>query len=189
MMDVRFVSELIDTLEAAYNIDRTRIYANGLSNGGGMAFVLSCTLSDRIAAVGMVAAAQLLPFSWCTDDRPVPMIAFHGTADRATPYKGGTSWVVSRPFPDVRAWTANWAERNRCAPHPIDSAVATDVIRREYTSCADGAAVVLYTVLEGGHTWPGGGPLPEWFVGTTSNSVDASSQMWAFFREHQLLRN
>ncbi len=52
--DVTFISELIDTLEAAYNIDPTRIYANGLSNGGGMAFVLSCMLSDRIAAVGMV---------------------------------------------------------------------------------------------------------------------------------------
>jgi polyhydroxybutyrate depolymerase len=66
--------------------------------------------------------------------------------------------------------------------------VATDVTRRAYTSCADGAAVVLYTVLEGGHTWPGGGPLPEWFVGTTSNSIDATSLMWAFFGEHQLLR-
>ena len=79
--DVTFISELIDTLEATYNIDPARIYANGLSNGGGMAFVLSCTLSDRIAAVGLVASAQLLPWSWCTDPRPVPMIAFHGTAD------------------------------------------------------------------------------------------------------------
>ena len=59
--DVRFISELIDKLQSAYNIDRARIYANGLSNGGGMAFVLSCTLSERIAAVGMVAAAQTLP--------------------------------------------------------------------------------------------------------------------------------
>src|SRR5213079_1794641 len=30
--DVRFISELIDTLEAAYNIDPGMIYANGLSN-------------------------------------------------------------------------------------------------------------------------------------------------------------
>ena len=83
--DVRFISELIDKLEAAYNIDPTRIYANGLSNGGGMAFVLSCTLSDRIAAVGMVGAAQTLPWSWCTDRRPVPMIAvsWHGRSVRA----------------------------------------------------------------------------------------------------------
>jgi len=78
--DVRFIAELIDTLSAAYNIDPARIYANGLSNGGGMSFVLSCTLSDRIAAVGMVAAAHLLSWRWCSDHRPVPMIAFHGTA-------------------------------------------------------------------------------------------------------------
>src|SRR2546429_760881 len=90
--DVRFISELIDTLEAAYNIDPGMIYANGLSNGGGMSFALSRTLSDRIAAVGMVGAALLVPFSWCTDQRPVPMIAFHGTADAAAPYKGGVSW-------------------------------------------------------------------------------------------------
>ena len=57
--DVRFISDLIDTLQAPYNIDPSRIYADGLSNGGGMSFVLSCTLSDRIAAVGMVAARPL----------------------------------------------------------------------------------------------------------------------------------
>src|SRR6185436_18970196 len=50
--DNRFVSDLIDTLRARFNIDPTRIYANGLSNGGGMSFGLSCALSDRIAAVG-----------------------------------------------------------------------------------------------------------------------------------------
>jgi len=189
MRDVRFIAELIDTLMASYNIDPTRVYGNGLSNGAGMAFVLACRLSDRIAAVGMVASALFLPWSSCTDQRAVAMIAFHGTADRAVPYHGGKSWVAPNVFPDIPAWTANWAERNRCAPNPIDSAVAADVIRRAYTSCADGAAVVLYTVLEGGHTWPGGGPLPEWFVGTTSNSIDATSLMWAFFREQQLLRN
>ncbi len=186
MTDVRFISKLIDTLKAAYNIDPTRVYANGLSNGGGMAFVLSCTLSDRIAAVGMVAAAQSLPWSWCTDRRPVPMIAFHGTADRIVPYDGGRSWVSPRSFPSVSTWAANWARRNRCAAKPVDSVVAADVTRVEYTNCADDAAVVLYTVREGGHTWPGGKPLPEWFVGTTSRSIDATSQMWAFFREHRL---
>ena len=190
MKDVKFIGELIDTLEAAYNIDQTRIYANGLSNGGGMAFVLSCTLSDRIAAVGMVAAAQLLPWGWCTDQREVPMIAFHGMADRQVPYNGGPSHDPFNPvtFPAVRVWAANWARRNGCAPTPIDSAIAADVTRREYPDCAGGAAVVLYTIQGGGHTWPGGKPLPEWFAGPTSRSVDASRLMWAFFREHRLLR-
>lgn len=186
--DVRFISELIDTLRASYNIDSTMVYANGLSNGGGMSFVLSCTLSDRIAAVGVVGTAIFLPWSACTDRRAVPMIAFHGTADSAARYHGGKSWVAPGTFPDIPRWVARWAARNRCSPEPVDSAVTVDVIRRAYTRCADSAAVVLYTILEGGHTWPGGKPMPGWFVGTTTESIDASALMWAFFREHRLPR-
>ena len=189
MRDVRFISELIDTLRASYNIDSARVYADGVSNGGGMAFVLSCTLSDRIAAVGVVSTAIFLPWSACTDRRAVPMIAFQGTADRAVPYNGGTSWVAANVFPNIPAWTATWARRNRCGASPVETAVAPDVTRRAYTNCAEGAAVVLYTVQGGGHTWPGGQPLPEWFVGPTTQSVDATSEMWAFFREHRLRRN
>ena len=170
------------------NIDPTRIYANGLSNGGAMAFVLSCTLSERIAAFGMVAAAQTLPWSWCTDHRPVPMISFHGTADPMVPYHGGMSWVGSTWFPDVSEWARNWARRNHCGPESVESAVAADVARRDYTDCADDADVVLFTIHGGGHTWPGGMPLPEWFAGPTSRSVDATGQMWAFFQEHSLPR-
>lgn len=186
--EIRFISELIDTLQATYNIDPARIYADGLSNGGGMAFVLSCTLSHRIAAIGMVGSAHLLPWQWCTDSRPVPMIAFHGTADRQTPYHGGKVWIAPKPFPSIPVWTANWAQRNRCAPNPIDAVAAADVTRRAYTHCADDADVVLYTIHGGGHTWPGGGPLPAWHAGPNTHNIDASSLMWAFFREHPLSR-
>jgi polyhydroxybutyrate depolymerase len=185
--DVRFISDLIDNLETAYNIDRQRIYANGFSNGGGMSFVLSCTLSDRIAAVGLVGSAQTLPWTWCTDRRPVPMIVFHGTADRMAPYNGGVSPVALDSFPSIPVWTANWARRNRCGKKPVESVIAADVTRLDYTNCADDAAVVSYVLTGGGHSWPGGQPLPEWFVGPTSRSIDATSQMWAFFRAHPLL--
>jgi polyhydroxybutyrate depolymerase len=189
MPDVRFITDLIDTLEKAYKIDPARIYASGLSNGGGMAFVLSCTLSDRIAAIGAVSAAQSLPSSWCPDSTPVPMIAFHGTADRIVPYDGGRVAIAPDPFPGVLEWTADWARRNRCALTPTDSVVAAGVSRREYRNCADDAAVVLYTIQGGGHQWPGGEPIPEWLVGPMSNSIDATKLMWAFFREHPLPRN
>jgi polyhydroxybutyrate depolymerase len=186
--DVTFIAALIDTISAHFNIDPARVYANGLSNGGGMSFALSCTLPDRIAAVGLVASAQLLPFKWCPDRHPVPMINFHGTADLAAPYNGGTSWVVldDKRFPSQLTWTANWAQRNGCGPNPLDSTVAAGVTRRTYTHCADGAEVVLYTIHGGGHTWPGGGPIPEWFAGRTSYSIDASRLMWEFFRERPL---
>ena len=184
--DVQFIADLLDELEARYTIDPARIYVNGLSNGGGMTFVLSCTLSDRIAAVGTVAAAQMLPFSWCDDDRPVPMINFHGTEDRIVPYAGGETWVAPVVFPDVGEWTARWARRNRCSPDPVATRVAAEVSRQVYRGCADGAEVVLYTIRGGGHTWPGGEPLPEWFLGPTSGGVDATARMWEFFGRHAL---
>jgi polyhydroxybutyrate depolymerase len=188
--DVRYISDLIDTLQASYNIDRTRIYADGLSNGGGMAFALSCTMSNRIAAVGLVASAQLLPWNWCTDQRPVPMIAFHGTDDAFTPYGGGRTLVIPpnsvQAFPSIPVWAENWARRNRCGPQPLDTPIAADVTRRSYAGCADNADVQLYTIHRGGHTWPGGGKMPRWFVGPMSHSVSASHEMWVFFRDHPL---
>lgn len=179
--DVGFISALIDTLSAHYDIDATRIFANGLSNGGGMSFALSCTLSNRIAAIGMVAPAQTLPWSGCADQKPIPMIEFHGTADPDVPYNGGSSWLSPRPFPNVERWTASFARRNGCASAPIDSVVAPDVLRRTYQQCA--APVVLYTIRGGGHTWPGGMELPEWFVGRTTRSIDATRLMWEFFTD------
>ncbi len=34
-------------------------------------------------------------------DEPVPMIAFHGTADRQVPYNGGRTWVAPVRFPSI----------------------------------------------------------------------------------------
>ena len=185
MPDVVFISQLIDKLQASYNIDPARVYANGLSNGGGLSFALSCTLSHRIAAVGLVASAQILPWAWCTDTKPVPMIAFHGTADRVTPYHGGKVWIAPEPFPSIPKWAANWARRNHCAPNAVDSATGS-ITKREYTGCADDASVVLYTIKDGGHTWPGGLEFPEWILGATSHDIDATRVMWKFYEKHRL---
>ena len=192
--DVRFIADLIDTLGASYNVDSERIYADGLSNGGGMAFLLSCTLSDRIAAVGMVGPALFLPWRGCEQmSRPVPMILFHGTAERFAPYHGGQT-VVSRAImrdhwnPSIPAFTATWARRNQCGPRPVESRVAADVTRLDYTECARGADVTLYTIHGGGHTWPGGGEQPEWYAGRMTHSVSASREAWAFFRAHPLAK-
>jgi polyhydroxybutyrate depolymerase len=190
LADVQFISALIDTLEARYNIDPARIYANGMSNGGGMVFGLSCTLSDRIAAAGMVAAAQQLPSSWCAARRPVPMIAFHGDADPLVPCNGGRLGDRFNPvravYPAVRDFVASWARRNQCRATPVESMVARDVAPREYPDCAGGATAVLYTLLGGGHSWPGGKPPPRWRVGVTNTNIDATSTLWTFFLDHPL---
>jgi len=184
--DIVFISELIDSLEAAYNIDPARIYANGLSNGGGMTYALSCTLADRIAAFGPVASAITEPIDWCSSERPAPVIAFHGTADPFTPYAGAKVWIAPMPFPSIPGWIAAWARRNHCAPDAKDAAVTADVTRREYGSCANDADVRLYTVKGGGHQWFGGTPGPEWLLGPFTRSVDATRVMWEFFEQHPL---
>lgn len=105
-----------------------------------MAFVLSCTLSDRIAAVGIVAGAQSLPPGWCTEDRAVPVIIFHGAADPIAPYDGGPLGDPFNPvrpvLPAVQEWVGSWASRNRCMERFRDSVIARDVSRIEYADCA-----------------------------------------------------
>ena len=87
-----------------------------------------------------------------------------------------------------RDFVATWARRNGCAAEPVDSALGAEVTRRAFGRCVGQADVVLYTVRGGGHTWPGGPRLAEWFVGHTSSAIDATRLMWDFFREHPLRR-
>ena len=181
--DPRYIADLIDKLRGEYNIDPKRIYANGLSNGGGMSFALSCRMPDRFAAIGMVGAALLLPSTWCKSTQPVPMIAIHGLRDTMAPYHGGSSWIAPR-FAPFLSFGAGWARRNRCAPNAHDVEIRDGVTRREHRQCANDATVTLYTLRDGGHTWPGGTELPEWFAGKTIEDFDATAEMWRFFKQH-----
>lgn len=148
-----------------------------------MAFVLSCELSNRIAAVGAVAAAQ--GQSWdCGDSKPVPTVAFHGTADKFAPYQGGRSPIAPALFANILEWTAHVAQRNHCQGDPVETRIAPSVRRLAYTNCADNADVILYTIEGGGHIWPGGKHLAEWIAGHTTDDINATRVMWDFFTQH-----
>ncbi len=185
--DVKFISDLIARIAGEYNLDPNRIYVNGMSNGGGMAYALSCELAGKIAAVGVVAPA--LPpdpeHDRC-DPKPVPAMAFHGTADKFAPYLGGKSPVAPRQFPNIPDWIAHVARRNQCQGGASDDRVSSSIRRLAYANCLEDAEVVLYTIEGGGHTWPGGKPLPEWIAGHTNAEIDASRVMWEFFNRHPL---
>lgn len=182
--DVKFISDLIDKLEAGYNIDPNRIYANGMSNGGGMAIALSCKLPDRIAAVGAVAAAQTMERDPCEASKPVPTVLFHGTADKLTRYLGGKSPIAPGTFVNIPDWTAHVAQRNQCKGDPSETQITPNVRRLSYTNCAQNADAILYTLEGGGHTWPGGKHLAEWVAGRTIDDISASRVMWDFYVEH-----
>lgn len=179
--DPQYIADLIDKLRGEYNIDPRRIYANGLSNGGGMSWALSCRMPDRFAAIGMVGPALLLPSTWCKSTQPMPVIGICGLLDPV--YPGGDTWMASNLAPFL-PFGADWARRNRCAPGAQDVEIRDGVTRREYKGCANDATVVLYTLRDGGHTWPGGAELPEWFMGKTVRDFDATAEMWRFFEQH-----
>lgn len=183
-VDVQFIADLVDHLSAQYNIDPTRIYANGLSNGGGMSYELACILSERIAAIGSVAGAYLLPLEECHPSRPVPAILFHGTADRVVPYLGGPGRSFRLPFPSIPEFAAGLARLNDCTAPPTSAPVSESVSLQSYTACR--APVHLYTIRGGGHAWPGGQPLPALIVGPTTDEIDATRLMWDFFQQHPL---
>ena len=181
--DIQFLSDLIDKLERDFNIDASRIFANGLSNGGGMSFLLACALSDRIAAVGIVAGALPASLENCQPARPVPVMLFHGTDDPIVPYGGGSFRREGR-LPAIPEWVAALAERNGCQAAPRLILPKGAVSGLEYTGCA--ADVIFYTIQGGGHTWPGGKPLPVWITGRTSMDIDATGTLWEFFTKHPL---
>ncbi len=188
LKEVVFISDLIDQLSATYTIDPQRVYASGLSNGGGMSFMLSCTLADRIAAIGGVSGAYLYPWESCRPARPVPLIAFHGVADEVVPYYGGPSRMFDVPFPNIPDWMAEYARRNGCTAESQLPAQG-QVSGLHYSGCNAGADVVFYTIADGGHSWPGGDPLPDFIVGKTSQEINATRTMWQFFLEHPLSEN
>lgn len=182
--DVTYISDLIDELSATYNIDPQRIYVNGLSNGGGLSFTLSCMLSDRIAAFGSVAGAYALSWEDCQPIRQVPAIIFHGTNDQIVPFDGGVSGPSEFTLPDIQEWVETLAARNGCDPTiqrfpPMGEVTG---IRYRYGT----ADVILYIVRNGGHSWPGGKPIPEFIVGHTTQDIDSTREMWKFFIQHPL---
>jgi len=184
--EIAFFSDLISKLEGEFNIDSSRIYANGLSNGGGMTMLLACRLSERITAVGTVAGAFQ---STCEDNsqqRPLPAIFFHGKVDPIVPFEGGEYEHFGIPFPNIPAYVASYAQENGCNPTPTTLLETGNVTGIQYSECNQDADVVFYTIADGGHTWPGGSALPEWITGKTSQEIDATQLMWEFFQEYFL---
>ena len=89
--DIGFVEVMIDSLKEELNIDLSRVYASGYSNGGYLIYGLACRLSNKIAAVGSVAGTMLVSTqNNCAASAPVGVINIHGTADYDVPYNGTT---------------------------------------------------------------------------------------------------
>ena len=200
--DLVFVDQLLDHLEADLCIDTSRVYATGLSNGALLSSVIACTMADRFAAVAPVAGiAAPEP---CTPSRPVPVLAFHGTADPILLFNGGVGSRLSSvlaggsadevPLPEADldgagypASAAAWAERNGCGADHVDSERTPSMIERSW-DCPDDAVVLFDIMVGGGHSWPGSDFMNSigQIVGPTDMSVDGTDVIWRFFQRFAL---
>ena len=166
--DTGFMKKLIDEAEAKLCIDPQRIYMMGMSNGGYESNRIACELADRVAAVGPVTG--LLLFSGCNPTRPVPIMMINGTADTLTQYQYAVQTA------DI------WKGKNGCTTQ-MQTYQNGDTTCVTHGGCTAGADVVLCTVQDGGHQWPGGGSeFP--FLGKKSNDIIATDALWDFFKAH-----
>jgi polyhydroxybutyrate depolymerase len=171
--DLTYIGDVLDRVESDLCVDRRRVFAAGLSMGAFLSSSIACQYADRFAAVALVAGIRNP--AGCAPSRPVPAVAFHGTAD---------TWVSFPPIPGI---TAAWAARNKCAQTPSEVAVASDVNLVRYL-CPRGQEVGLYRIEGGGHAWPGSefSRSIESVVGFTTFSIHASDIIWDFFAHHPM---
>jgi polyhydroxybutyrate depolymerase len=184
--DVAFVRAMVQAVSAEYMVDRKRIYATGMSNGGMMAYRVGCEAADIVAAIAPVAGA--LDTEGCSPSGPVSVVAFHGTADQHILYEGGRPTTILDRSPRVDKPVSYamsfWAWRNNCAPGPKRERKG-NVVHETYACKAPGSGLELYTIEGQGHAWPGGEKgLRAGNVDTPSTEISATNVMWDFFARH-----
>jgi polyhydroxybutyrate depolymerase len=184
--DIQFTKDMLAELQSQFCIDPKRIYATGMSNGGFFTYRLACEMADTIAAFAPVAGVMGEAPDSCQPARAVPLIHFHGTADPIVPYDGGVPLLGAHvgggvDFPSVADTMTIWKQKNHAYAAGVTIYQQGDATCVEWTG---DEPVILCTIQDGGHTWPGGVPID--FLGKTSTDLSATDTMLDFFEVHPL---
>jgi polyhydroxybutyrate depolymerase len=196
--DVGFLKTLMGDLAQDFNIDRSRLYLGGFSNGSFMTYRMACSAGDTFAAFAAISAGLYVELArHCRRSDPTAILIMNGTADGSVPYngvlianpQGGEPIRISLSVEDT---VATFARRNGCDMAGETTTFAesgnspgTNVVRFTPRNCRAGADVVLYAINGGGHTWPGR-PRPQMEMGATNMDMDAGEVIWDFFSRHTL---
>ena len=123
---------LIGELHNELCVDDTRIYAAGFAAGARRVSELAGSMSDQLAAVGLINGGTIPDPPG--DMQPVPMIAH--TGEQAT-----------NPTETLATW---WVEHNGCDPDPSVEEPADAVTVTRWGSCTDDADVELWVLTDMG---------------------------------------
>ena len=186
--DVKFLTELIDTISARYHVNPKRVYSCGMSNGGYMTYTLACNLANKLAAIASVAGTMSnYTYAHCNVSRHIPVMHVHGTTDPVVSYATGANNSIG-----AEQTVAFWRDTDACATISDTTALpntsqtdgsTVQVIR--YQNCPANNEVLFYKITGGGHTWPGG------FIdigsnGNTNRDISATDEIWNFFNRYTL---
>ena len=177
--DVGFLREVILRVGRQANVDKSRVFATGMSNGGLMSYRLACELPHMIRGIAPVAGTDNTLA--CRPARPVPVIAFHALDDDHVLYQGGNGKkaLSKTDFASVPATIAKWVAIDRAAPAPQRVLTVNGAHCDLHAARPGGAAVKLCVTYSGGHSWPGGGSQQG--RKQPSMAISANDLMWDFF--------
>jgi polyhydroxybutyrate depolymerase len=188
--DVGFIGAVIDRIAATLPIDRKRVYATGMSNGGMLSYQLAAAHPQLFAAIAPVSATiggtsrNGDRFVIAAPDRPVPVMIIHGRKDPFVLFEGGSSALISYPKRSnmgVADALSLWTAADGCAAPPAVSEPVPDRLRRTvYNPCRGGGEIVLWEIEDGEHNWPANVrfPAPDGAPRT------GAAEILAFFARH-----
>jgi len=197
--DVGFTFAALADLAGRAPVDRTRVYATGMSNGSMMAQRLAHDAPNRIAAVASISGANDLGDFTLTP--PVPLMHIHSVDDPRALYQGG----LGPPFPGTQIRTQHppvervvgeWVKADGCAATPSVGETkrgapgtpdaSHTATKLTWSSCRGGAEVVLWKLTGSGHVWPGEETRERRLadvLGESTHVIDANDEMWVFFKQ------
>lgn len=153
--DAAFARALVADLAGKYNVDTNRIYATGLSNGGGAALSLACHAPDLVDGVASSAGAYYdATVSNCVPDATVPTLIMHHKDDHVININGGANDHGGR-YKAARQVFDEFATRNGCAPggNVNNWIVGAHTVSGSNCRAATEFATVVSPQVNNGHTW------------------------------------
>ena len=150
--DLAFVDAVREQVTGEFSVDKARVFATGLSNGGGFASYVGCQRPQDFTAVASVSAAFYQRVSQGCSSIPIKHVDFHGTNDSVMSYFGGQRHDTA--YESVEAMLAEAAERNHCDAEYVEKPLSDTVTELRWDGCD--APLVHYRVDGGPHIWQGG---------------------------------
>lgn len=182
--DVGFVKEIIKNLEHQLNIDKSKIFASGMSNGGMMSYRLACEMSDVFKGIAAVAGTDNTID--CSPKNPISILHIHAKDDTHVLFNGGAGKKAFKDLSKVTDFNSvpntmkKWVKHNACDAKPKRVLEKEGAYCDLYSKCKNGVEVQLCVTDTGGHSWPGGKkPRSD---EKPSYAISANDVIWDFFK-------